>query len=461
MKKIYQILLLFCSIFIFGSSTNTAQSLESDSLALVDLYTNCGGSDWSGYDTWLNGPVSTWEGVTVDSALQRVTHVAFKGMDLVGTLPASMGGMNEMSGKIELHDDQGMTGELPALIWQWTKVERFQLKRTGITSINLTGIENMVNLTEYNTEANPISGPAPAAIFALPAIEKVYLHNCNYDAVPAGLTAAADKLSRLYFNGNNLTELPDLTTMTWKSGAKIRFQDNALTFEDLEPIVDFASDVNVDELRYSPQAVVGLESYTYPAPGSEVTLTSGVGGTANVYTWLKGGADVVATTADYTIDAFDAATHSGSYSAIVQSGLVPGLDIFVAPQKLFASASSQDSLALVSLYNINGGASWSGYDTWLNGPISTWEGVTIDSASQRVVHVNFKAMDLAGTLTSDIGDLTQMGGKIEIHDDTNLTGELPAAIWRWTNVERFQLKRTGITSIDLTGMEKHGQFDRI
>ena len=449
MKKFYQTLLLLCSISLFGINTSTAQSLESDSLALVDLYNTCGGANWTGYDTWLNGPISMWEGVTVDSAMQRVTHVAFKNMDLTGTLPESLGNMNEMSGKIELHDDTGMTGELPALIWKWTKVDRFQLKRSGITSIDLTGIENMVNLTEYNTEKNAISGPAPAAVFALPAMEKVYIHDCNYDAVPMELMAATGKLNRLYLNGNNLTDLPDLSAMTWKEGAKVRLHNNALTFEDLEPIVKFADDPNVAELRYSPQAVVGVETYTYPAAGSAVSLDAGVGGSANVYTWIKGTEEVVGDAATLQIDAFDAAANSGKYFAVVQSELVPGLDIIVAPQKLFASATAQDSLALVALMTHNNG----GYANWSTDPMSAWEGVTMDEAGQRVTHVAFKNMDLTGTLVEDLGDLTEMGGKIEFHDDAGLVGELPAVIWRWTNVERFQLKRSGITSINTTGLE--------
>lgn len=449
MKNLYQTLFLCCSLLFVGTHTVKAQDLQTDSLALVDLYNNCGGASWSGYDTWLNGPISTWEGVTVDADMQRVTHVAFKNMDLTGTLPESLGNMNEMSGKIEMHDDPGMTGELPAAIWKWTKVERFQLKRTGITSINMTGIENMVNLTEYNTEKNAISGPAPAAVFALPAMEKVYLHDCNYDAVPAELTAAAGKLSRLYFNGNALTDLPDLSAMTWKSGAKVRFQNNALDFGDLEPIVKFADDANVAELKYSPQAVVGAETYTYPAAGSAVSIDAGVGGSANIYTWIRGIDEVVGEASTLVIDAFDAAKNSGKYFAVVQSELVPGLDIHVAPQRLFASAIAQDSLALVALMMHNNG----GYANWRTAPINAWEGVTMNEAGDRVTHVAFKGMDLTGTLVEDIGDLTQMSGKIEIHDDAGLVGELPAAIWKWVNVERFQLKRTGITSINTTGLE--------
>ena len=41
------------------------QVLEVDSLALVALYDSTDGPDWVDAATWLNGPVSTWEGVTV------------------------------------------------------------------------------------------------------------------------------------------------------------------------------------------------------------------------------------------------------------------------------------------------------------------------------------------------------------------------------------------------------------
>ncbi|MEM6378362.1 MAG: T9SS type A sorting domain-containing protein, partial [Bacteroidota bacterium] len=430
-----------------------ASATAQDSLALVALYNTNGGANWTGFDNWLNGPLNTWEQVTMDSLGERVVHVSFKQMDLTGTLTEEIGNLTMMGGKIEFHDDVNLVGELPAAIWKWTNVERFQLKRSGITSIDLTGIENMVNLTEYNTEKNAISGEVPASIFALPAMEKVYLHDCNYDAVPTGILAASGKLDRLYLNGNDLSDLPDLSTMAWKSGAKIRVQNNALTFEDLEPNVVFNSDANVAEFNYSPQAVVGTETYTYVDAGSPVMLDAGVGGTANIYEWIKGVDELVSEESTFSIAAFDPATNSGKYTAIVQNSLVQGLVITVAPQKLFTSVQAQDSLALVALYNTNGGADWTGYDTWLNGPISAWEGVIIDSASQRVVNVNFKDMNLVGTLAQEIEDITQMGGKIELRDDTLMTGELPAFLWKWTNVERFQIKFSGITSIDLTGIE--------
>lgn len=452
MQKLYRLkLLLFCGILSTWLSPVSAQTLQSDSLALVDLYNDCGGANWTGYPTWLNGPIGNWEGVTLDSTVLRVSHVNFKNMNLTGTLPASLGTMTEMSGKIEMHDDAGLVGTLPAFLWNWTKVDRFQLKRSGITAIDVTGMANMVNLTEFNTEANPITGMVPGILFTLPAMEKLYLHECEYDQLPPEITQASG-LTRLYLNGNNLTDLPDLSAVVWGTGTNVRVHTNHLTFEDLEANMPLASDPNVSQFSYSPQAVVGTETYTYPAAGSPVSLTSNVGGAANVYTWIKDGLPV-GSMANYDIAAFDEATNSGTYYALVQNSTVTGLDITTANTHLFASELSQDSLALVDLYNSCGGTDWTGFPTWLNGPLATWEGVTVDSATQRVTHVAFKNMNLTGTLNESLGNLTKMSGKIEMHDDAGLTGELPAFLWRWVDVDRFQLKRSGITSIDTDGLE--------
>lgn len=436
---------------ITGTTGLYSSALAVDSLALVDLYNDCGGTEWTGFDTWLNGPISTWEKVTVDSATQRVTNVEFKDMAIVGTLPASLGDMDQMSGKIEFRDDD-LSGEMPSFFWKWVNVERFQMKFAGYTSINTDGIENMVNLTEFNTEGTPIAGTAPSEIFSLPAMVKIYLHDNDLDALPAELSQSSG-LDRFYANGNNLVEIPDLTGIQWKEGAKVRFHNNHLTFEDLMPNVSLLEDTLVAEFNYSPQATVGESITMFPEAGAEVQLTAGVGGMGNTYTWVRGVDEVVAETDTLTIAAFDANTHSGEYFAVVQNTVVPGLDIMTGTTSMYGSALSIDSLALVDLYNDCGGTEWTGFDTWLNGPISTWEKVTVDSATQRVTNVEFKDMHLVGTLPASLGDIDQMSGKIEFRDDSLLVGAVPALLWNWVNVERFQIKFSGYTSIDTEGLE--------
>ena len=137
--------------------------------------------------------------------------------------------MNEMSGKIEFRDDEELTGELPAFLWNWTKVERFQVKFCGYTSMDVTGMENMVNLTEFNSENTPIGGMAPGVIFALPAMEKLYLHDSEFDALPPEFTQISG-YTRLYINGDNLDSIPDMSGIVWGSGAKVRSTQQQFNF---------------------------------------------------------------------------------------------------------------------------------------------------------------------------------------------------------------------------------------
>jgi Leucine-rich repeat (LRR) protein len=372
-------------------------------------------------------------------------------MNLTGALPESLGSLDEMSGKIEFRDDSLLVGEMPAFLWNWVKVDRFQVKFAGYTSMDVTGIENMVNLTEFNTEGTPFTGTIPGEIFTLPAMVKLYFHNSEFDALPAELTQASG-LDRLYLNGDNFSELPDMSGMTWGPGAKIRVQDNFLTFEDLESNVAISMDTLVDEFRYSPQANVGEETTLMPEAGSEVSLSVEVGGSENIYTWIKG-EDAVGDSSTYVIDSYDETTDAGVYFALVQSALVPGLDIMSNTTTLLGSPAVSDSLALVELYNECGGEEWVGYDTWLQGPINDWEGVTIDSATGRVTNVEFRDMNLTGTLPESLGSLEEMSGKIEFRDDSLLVGEMPAFLWNWVKVDRFQIKFAGYTSMDVTGIE--------
>lgn len=60
---------------------------QADSLALVGLYNNTGGTNWQRKANWLTGRVADWEGVTVSG--DRVTGLALANNNLSGSIPAS------------------------------------------------------------------------------------------------------------------------------------------------------------------------------------------------------------------------------------------------------------------------------------------------------------------------------------------------------------------------------------
>ena len=454
--KIY-LTVLYLGIITLAS-TAEAQTIEQDSLALVALYNNCGGSAWEGFESWLSEPIANWKDVTVSDVegLPRVTHLNWYAMPLSGTLPAELGNLTEMSGKIEMHNQPGLTGELPAAIWNWTKVERLQIKWCGFSSIDTTGLHKMVNLYEFNTQATPFEGEIPVGFFKLPLMSDMYLEDGKWSSLPSDMPIPTAKpLRRFYLNGNQFTDLPDLSGMVWAEGAKIKIRNNYLTFEDIVPNMWIASDAKVSAFEYAPQETIGEPETKFVASGTPVTLMSGIGGSGTVYNWVLG-EDVVNNDMDYAIAAFDPSTQSGTYYCVGQNASVPNLDIYTAPVQIYESALAMDSLALVALYNNCGGASWEGFESWLSEPIANWKDVTVSDVEglPRVTHLNWYAMPLSGTLPAELGNLTEMSGKIEMHNQPGLTGELPAAIWNWTKVERLQIKWCGFSSIDTTGLHK-------
>ncbi len=62
---------------------------EEDSLALVSLYNNSNGANWTTNTNWLTGDLSTWNGVTVQN--QRVTDLTLPTNNLDGIIPVDFG----------------------------------------------------------------------------------------------------------------------------------------------------------------------------------------------------------------------------------------------------------------------------------------------------------------------------------------------------------------------------------
>lgn len=133
MIKVY----LSCFLILFHARYASSQVLESDSLALVDFYNSTNGDDWYSNTNWLNGPVSTWYGVTVTG--NRVTSIILTGNLLSGTLNPSIGTLTALI-RLDLVENEGISGEIPE------------------------EIGNLVQLTYLNLGLNRFSGSIPESL---------------------------------------------------------------------------------------------------------------------------------------------------------------------------------------------------------------------------------------------------------------------------------------------------------
>ncbi len=99
-----------------------------------------------------------------------------------------------------------------------------------------------------------------------------------------------------------------------------------------------------------------------------------------------------------------------------------------------AQVNTQDSLALLALYNSTNGANWN--TTWnLNNPVGSWHGVT--TTNGRVVELDFFFNNLNGSIPSELGNLTALTSlNLSIND---LTGSIPSELGNLTALTNLNL----------------------
>ena len=95
-------------------------SIQTDSLALVDLYKSLDGMNWSHSNNWNSSrPVATWAGVQVSdvAGAPRVTALYLGGNKLRGTLPKSIGQLTALR-SLQLQYNRELTGTIPTELYQ-------------------------------------------------------------------------------------------------------------------------------------------------------------------------------------------------------------------------------------------------------------------------------------------------------------------------------------------------------
>ncbi|MFC1480744.1 T9SS type A sorting domain-containing protein [Candidatus Neomarinimicrobiota bacterium] len=101
--------LVFTISLLFLPISSSAQTSETDSLALVALYNSTDGANWT--NTWdLTTPVSTWHGVEVSGG--RITELRLRLNQLTGSIPAQLENLANLN--ILLLSYNQLNGAVPA-----------------------------------------------------------------------------------------------------------------------------------------------------------------------------------------------------------------------------------------------------------------------------------------------------------------------------------------------------------
>lgn len=114
----------------------------------------------------------------------------------------------------------------------------------------------------------------------------------------------------------------------------------------------------------------------------------------------------------------------------------------------YSQVPSQDSLALVSLYQATGGNQWTDHTNWLQTgqPVANWFGVEIaPSEPHYVTSITLPVNNLTGQLPADIGNLSHLENLIL--SGNHLSGDLPPSVTELRYIQLLSLQSNNYTGV--------------
>ena len=267
--------------------------LESDSLALVDLYNNTQGSNWLNNTNWLSGSLNTWHGVTVNAFNNRVTAISLLSNKLTGSLPNSIGNLSalrtlnlnnnffvdtipasicNLASLVSLNLGRNkFVGKIPDSIGRLNSLVSLTLSPDSLSGNIPASITNLVNLSGLNLGPNKLTGNIPDSIGVLTKLTTLSLINNKLTgSIPASIGNLMN-LTSINLEINKLSgDVPS------SLGNLVKLQTLALGYNQL-------SGYFPDTISKLPYAAINISFNKFTFSGLE-TLASSTGKGAKSYT---------------------------------------------------------------------------------------------------------------------------------------------------------------------------------
>lgn len=128
--------------------------------------------------------------------------------------------------------------------------------------------------------------------------------------------------------------------------------------------------------------------------------------------------------------------------------LIPFFIVFVVTGSVYGQTlrvATQDSLALVDLYNYTNGPNWgTSLSGWLEGPVTSWDGIVVESTDSvavvRSIHIN--RGNLEGILPESIGNFVGLR-ELVISERRGMDGPIPNSIGQLSELQTLILDGGG------------------
>jgi hypothetical protein len=323
--------------------------IRSDSLALVELYNRTDGDNWTSNTNWLQGNVSTWQGLEIDGG--RVTELNLNTNNLVGIIPNEIGNLQKLQ-QLRLSKNT-LDGGIPAEIGNLHNLENLEIADNNLSGSLPDELWNLENLKFLQLPRNILEGTLPYQIAQLQDLRILDLSSNGFrGALPSELTFI-DSLESIYISNNRFVDIPDLSGML--ELFHLYVYGNRLTFEDLEPNID------VPNFLYNPQDSIGEQIDTVLIAGSSFTLSVITGGSSNSFQWYKNNIIIGgATQKNYTISDVSA-SDAGVYTCRITNSIVTGMSLISKPATV--RVFFPDNYDLVTIQDIQMVTNPAAYDT--------------------------------------------------------------------------------------------------
>ena len=308
--------------------------------------------------------------------------------------------------------------------------------------------ENNGYVTGLDLHDNHLQGIIPTEIGYLDHMQSLDLSgNQISDAIPETVTQCG-ALNYFNISDNFITGLPDITSLTQLDTCFA--EGNRLSFRDIE------TNISIPVFTYSPQDSIGTRQDTLIDEYTQFEITINVDGENNQYQWLKDSVPVVGAIQKSISFSPVRIADEGRYECHISNTMAPDLTLYsrpvnihVVPGELIPAVNTADSLGLVSLYHSTNGENWTDHAGWLQGPVMTWFGITLDNG--HVIRLDLHGNHLQGSIPVEIGLLDHM---VSLNLSNNqISDSIPVAVTRCSALKHLNISGNHLSDLpDMTSL---------